>query len=306
MIDKLSISICVPAFNEEKNIKQILDALLMQETQRIIINKIIIASSASTDNTDAIVEQFSKQYPQIVLIKQQQRQGKASAINACLNIIFDEILVIESADTIPDRKCIENLCLPFLYDKQIGMVGGAPHPVNDPNTFLGYIIHAWWWFHCNIPRFGEIIAYRNILPEINKTTAVDEAYIQAKMVQMNYKIVHVDSAIVRNKGAETIRDLIMQRRRVMNGHARLFNEEHIKIDNMTKSSLHLLLFTYQMNSIKEFFWLIGGILIEIYARFLGFCDYHISGKNPFIWDIASSTKNLAFERVVSEKEENEE
>ena len=60
---------------------------------------------------------------------------------------------------------IEKLCEPFLRDEKIGLTGGAPIPVNDPNTFLGYIIHAWWWFHRNIPRFGEIIAYRNILSQ---------------------------------------------------------------------------------------------------------------------------------------------
>ncbi len=304
MIDKkLSISICVPAYNEGKNIEQILNALLVQETKQIIINKIIVVSSASNDNTDSIVEQFTQKYPQVILIRQQQRRGKASAINACLGIITDEIVVIESADTVPDQNCIENLCLPFLYDKKLGMVGGAPHPVNDPNTFLGYIIHAWWWFHRNIPRFGEIIAYRNILPGISVTTAVDEAYIQAKMVQMNYKVVHIDSAIVRNKGAETVSDLIKQRRRVMNGHARLFNEEHIKIDSMTKSSLYLLLCKYQLHSIKEVCWLIGGILIEIYARLLGFYDYYIAGKNPFVWDIASTTKELAFEGTNKEEED---
>src|ERR1700722_5241499 len=306
MIDKLSISICVPAYNEGKNIEQILNALLIQETQKIIINKIIVVSSASIDNTDTVVEQFSKQYSKVILIRQQERQGKASAINTCLGIITDEIVVIESADTVPDRNCIENLCLPFLYDKHLGMVGGAPHPVNDRNTFLGYIIHAWWWFHRNIPRFGEIIAYRNIFSRISMTTAVDEAYIQAKMVQMQYKVVHVDSAIVRNKGAETISDLIKQRRRVMNGHARLYSEEHVKIDSMTKSSIHLLLFKYQLHSMKEVCWLIGGILIEIYARLLGFYDYYIVGKNPFVWDIASTTKELAFERVSEEEEENEE
>jgi len=26
------------------------------------------------------------------------------------------------------------------------MTGGAPIPVNDPHTFLGFIVHTWWWF----------------------------------------------------------------------------------------------------------------------------------------------------------------
>lgn len=305
MKHKLSVSICVPAYNEGKNIKYILDALVKQETHLIKINKIVVVSSASTDETDSIVKGFALKYPKVILIKQPERNGKASAINAGLRIISDEIVVIESADTIPEKSCIEKLCLPFLSDKKLGMVGGAPHPVNDRNTFLGYIIHAWWWFHRNIPRFGEIIAYRNILPQISTTTAVDEAYIQAKMVKMNYKIVHIDSAIVKNKGAETVSDLIKQRRRVMNGHARLFNEEHVKINNMTKSSLHLLLFRYQLHSLKEVFWLIGGIIIEIYARMLGLYDCYITRENPFVWDIAKTTKEFALDFADGEQERKE-
>jgi len=295
MINKLSVSICVPAFNEGKNIENILQALVEQKTENVHINKIVVVSSASTDETDSIAERFAQGYSNVFLIRQNERKGKASAINAALGVISDDVIIIESADTVPDPDCIENLCAPFITDKKLGMVGGAPHPINDKNTFLGYIIHSWWWFHRNIPRFGEIIAYRNVLPRISTTTAVDEAYIQAKIVKMKYKVMHIDSAIVRNKGAETIGDLIKQRRRVMNGHARLFNEEHVKIDNMTRSSLHLLLFEYQLHSLKEACWLIGGILIEMYARTLGAYDYYIAGKNPFVWDIAKSTKNFAFE-----------
>ncbi len=172
------------------------------------------------------------------------------------------------------------------------MTGGAPHPMNDPDTFLGYTVHAWWWFHRNIPRFGEIIAFKNILPQISPTTSVDEAYIQAKMAQLGFKVVHIDDAVVYNKGAENIFDLIKQRRRVMNGHARLFKTEGIKINNMTKSSIKLMLFKYKFQNLKQVIWFFGGIGIEVYARILGWYDYSIKNKNPFIWEVSVSTKNL--------------
>jgi len=294
---KISISICVPAYNEEENIEKILAALLIQKTKRISINKIVVVSSASTDKTDRLVMQFCKKDKRIILHKQKKREGKAAAINAFLKLVDDPIVVIQSADTIPQHDTIENLCHPLVMDPKIGMTGGAPFPVNDPNTFLGYVIHAWWWFHRNIPRFGEIIAYRNILERITHATAVDEAFIQAKIIQNNLKVVYVDNAIVQNKGAETLSDLIKQRRRVFNGHARLHKGENIKIDNMTKSSLKLLLFKYPIKNFKELTWLFGGILIEIYAQALGWYDMKISKKNPFIWDTAKSTKNLKKKRA---------
>lgn len=295
MNKKLNVSICVPAYNEGKNIHKILFALHRQRTDKITINKIIVVSAGTADNTNKIVLLFCEKYSNFHLIREAVRNGKAAAINTFLKYVDDEIVVIESADTIPEPDAIEKLCEPFLYDAKIGMTGGAPIPLNDPNTFLGYIIHSWWWFHRNIPRFGEIIAYRNILKDISPTTAVDEAFIQAKLIQRGYKVVHIDEARVRNKGPETVQDLVKQRRRIFNGHARLCAEEGVQINNMTKSSIKLLLFEYQMHSLKEFIWFLGGIAIEIYARLLGLYDTRFKKLNPYIWDIASTTKNLGIE-----------
>src|SRR3989344_9122 len=293
MKNLLNISICVPACNEEKNIGKLLTALCGQKTEKIKINKIVVISSGSTDKTNEIVQAFCGKNQNIILVKEPERSGKASAINTFLKIIDDEIVVIESADTIPNIDTMEKLCIPFLNDEKIGMTGGAPFPVNDPNTFLGYIIHAWWWFHRNIPRFGEIIAFRNIIENIPKSSAVDEAYIQAVMIKKNYKVVHIDKAVVYNKGPETVADLIKQRRRIFNGHARLQKDELIKIDNMTKSSLRLMLFDYEMKNLKHLVWFLSGILIEVYARLLGTWDMSVKNYNPAVWDMADSTKDLS-------------
>ncbi len=303
----LQVSICVPAFNEAKNLGVILDALISQKTKRISIHKIVIVSSGSTDETESITRAYRKKDKRVVLIRQSVRAGKASAINAFLKITDDPVVVIESADTVPDSRTIELLCLPFLQHENIGMTGGAPIPVNNPNTFLGYVIHTWWWFHRNIPRFGEIVAYRNILQKISTRTAVDEAFIQAKIIQLGYKAVHIDKAIVHNKGPETVSDLIKQRRRIFNGHSRLFHEEGVKIDNMTKSSVGLLA-RYKVPSAKHFLWLVGGVLIEIFARLLGTFDAKVRKINPFVWDTATSTKELALAEdiVIDEEEEKEE
>ncbi|OGG12592.1 hypothetical protein A3D77_04615 [Candidatus Gottesmanbacteria bacterium RIFCSPHIGHO2_02_FULL_39_11] len=289
----LSVAICIPAYNEQQNIRKILEALLTQKTDKIHITKIVVVSSGSTDKTNKIVHKLSDANPLITLITQKRREGKSNAINAFLKTTDEPIVVVESADTIPEYDAIEKLCLPLVENEKIGMTGGAPVPINNRNTFIGYVVHSWWWFHRNIPRFGEIIAFRNILPEIAGESAVDEAYIQAKMVQKGYKVVHIDEAVVRNKGPESIADMIMQRRRIFNGHARLYKEEKVKIDNMTRSSLYLLLYKHKMKNMKEFIWTLGGLGIEVLARILGFYDQKIKNHNPFVWDTAKSTKNLS-------------
>lgn len=297
----LSVSICIPAYNEGKNLRAILDALVSQQTDKIKIKTIYVVCSGCTDDTEAIAREYNDAHKVVELIVQKKRAGKAAAINAFLKKAEEEVLVIESADTVPTPDTIERLCEPFIDSPDIGLTGGAPIPVNDPNTMTGYIVHTWWWFHRNIPRFGEIIAFRNVIKHISPTTAVDEAYIQAKIVQQGYRAVHIDTAVVKNKGPETVGDLIKQRRRIFNGHSRLYHEEGIKIDNMTKSSLELLL-KYQTPSLLHSFWFMCGIFIEIYSRILGAYDSRVKKVNPFVWDTATTTKNLALEPASEEED----
>lgn len=306
----LEVAICLPAHNEAKNIFNILEGLCNQKNEKVKINRVVVVSSASTDGTNEIVNNYKKEHPCVKLIRQDTREGKASAINLFLKQTKEPVVILQSTDTIPTMTTIEELCKPFINDPSIGLTGGAPIPVNDRNCFVGYVVHMWWWFHRNIPRFGEIIAFRNVIGTISPTTAVDEAYIQAKIIQLGYKAVHVEKAIIYNKGPETVSDLIKQRRRIFNGHSRLMQEEGIKIDNMTMSSL-LLLLRYKPKNIKQSLWFLGGIFIELWARLLGAYDSQINNTNPFIWDTAHTTKNLAFvpdedgddEKVISESDQ---
>src|SRR5690606_11694186 len=136
------------------------------------------------------------------------------------------------------------------------------------------------------------IAFRNIIGEVSPRTAVDEAYMQAKFAQLGYKVVHIDEARVRNKGSESIKDIIKQRRRIFNGHTRLMEEEHVHISHVTKSGIKLLFFEYKLYSIDQLFWLIGGIMIEVWANILGRYDKYVNHVNPVVWDIATTTKDL--------------
>ncbi len=291
---KNEISIGVFVYNEEKNIPLLLKSLLNQDLEKIKIKEIIVVSSGSTDKTDKIVKNFSKKNKKVKLIRQEERKGKASAINEFLRKARSSIAVIESGDTIPKKDCIENLCKPFLQDEKIGMTGVRSIPTNDKNNFLGYVIHFWWWAHNELPRFGEMIAFRKKLcPQIDEKTAVDEAYIEAIITNKEYKKKQVPNAVINNHGAESIKDLIKQRKRVYIGHKILKKQKKYSVQSLNFAKMARIAARYVLkeNSVKGFFYLAGGALIEIYSRLLGMYDY-IKKENPYIWDISKSTKNI--------------
>jgi len=290
---QLTVSIGVFVYNEEKNISHLLEALSKQKTSLINISEIIVVSSGSTDNTNQIVKNFTKKNRKIRLIAQKTREGKASAINLFLRNAKNDVVVIESGDTIPHENCIENLCKPFIKSLDLGLTGARSIPTNDKNTCLGYIIHYWWWMHNELPRFGEMIAFRkNIVPQISNKTAVDEADAEAIISNKGYKKMQIPNAIANNHGAERFKDLIKQRKRVYIGHKILEKEKNYSVQSFNSKRLLSLTLKYirQEKSFKGVLYIFCGALIEVYSRILGFYDLYFKKKNPYIWEISNTTK----------------
>jgi glycosyltransferase involved in cell wall biosynthesis len=68
------ISVCVPAFNQEKYIAETLDSILQQKID--VPFEIIIADDYSSDNTKKICLEYQSRFPErIVLISNEQNQG---------------------------------------------------------------------------------------------------------------------------------------------------------------------------------------------------------------------------------------
>jgi cellulose synthase/poly-beta-1,6-N-acetylglucosamine synthase-like glycosyltransferase len=291
----IDVSIGIPAYNEEKNIGRLLNALICQKTDTARIIEILVISS-SNDKTNDIVTEFSKIDSRIKLIKEVRRKGKASAVNTFLNNAKCEVLILESADTLPRTDVVEKLTAPFL-DKKVGMTAGHPIPINSRNTFMGYISHMLWHFHHVValmqPKCGEMIAFRKIFSKIPDDVCVDEAWIEHEISKRGYKIMYVPDAIVYNKGPETISDFFKQRRRISYGHIDLKHRTNYKVSSLNISLLLKATFkAFKFKGVKEFIWFISAILLEIFGRFCGYVDYYLFKKQHNIWSIAISTKNL--------------
>jgi len=284
------------AYNEEANIRQLLNALLTQRLSVCSIKEIFVVASGCTDRTEEIVRDYSKKDGRINLLVQEDREGKASAINLFLSRAQGEVIVLESADTIPEANAIENLVTPFL-DPTVGMTGGHPVPVNNPDNFLGFAVNLLWKLHhrisLNHPKMGELIAFsKNIVKEIPPDTAVDEASTEAIITRGGYRLRYIEDAMVYNKGPENIKDFLKQRRRIAAGHLYVKKTQQHSVSTTSWKNI----FKHFLKEIKwtgkELLWTTGVVFLEICGRTLGYYDFYIRKRNPFVWDIATSTKRL--------------
>jgi len=285
----MEVSIGIMAYNEEKNIGKLLETLLNQNTKTVNIKEIIIVSSGSKDNTDQIVKEFCKKDKRIKLITQEKRKGKASAINEFLKIAKHDICILGSADIIPEKNCIEELCLP-LKEEKIGIVSSRPMPKKGKG-FLSFAVDLQWKLHhklsLNNPKFGELIVFRKIINKIGKT-AVDEEYLAMLIKYSGFKGAYAQKAIVYNHGPKIIRDFLIQRRRIYCGHLNLKKRRNYEVATM--NNMRIIKELLKIIEIRKIISTMIAMILEGYARLLGTYD-HYTNKNHYIWRIAETTKN---------------
>lgn len=302
--DKIRCSVGITAHNEEANIGRLLHAMLDQQLDEAEISEIIVVASGCTDNTCDIVRGLEAQEPRIKLLVQDEREGKVSAVNLFLQHAQEEICVLESGDTLPGEETVENLVKMF-RDPQVGMAGAHKVPVNVPDQVVGYLSHLRLTLEhslcLEIPRLGEMIAFRKVFNQIPPDVAMDEAFVEALMIQRGLQVRYAPDAMVYNMGPETLRDFVRQRRRNYAGHLHLKRKYGYRVSSLDNVRVARLALTEVWRAISHTIRLLYVLTalasIELYSRALGSYDYYVRRDKHVVWDMAWTTKEVDQSRV---------
>jgi biofilm PGA synthesis N-glycosyltransferase PgaC len=308
ILPEIECSVGVMAYNEEANIGHALDSILRQEMTAKRITEVIVVASGCRDRTAAIVAEIASREPRVRLIEQEDREGKASAINLFIGAAQCPILAMVSADVMVEDGAFEVLLRHF-EDPAVGMVGGHPTPVNGTGTFLGHAVHLQWRLHDRIaresPKLGEIVAFRNVVPSIPLDTAVDELSIQALITQLGYHLVYEPQAVVYNRGPSTVHDFLRQRRRIYSGHLRIREQQAYSAPTMSAwRAGRALLGSDSFSTPQAALWSIGTVGLEATARALGRYDIMRRRSAPYVWEICDTTKQHIQDAADAQRQHN--
>jgi cellulose synthase/poly-beta-1,6-N-acetylglucosamine synthase-like glycosyltransferase len=294
---EITIGIGIAAHNEEANIGKLLQNLLNQPLEDfLILKEIIVVTSGCTDRTEEIVEEFATKDKRVKHISEEERRGKSFAVNLILGNAQDkDILVMLSADNLPEKWSINNIIKPLIKEEKIGCVSSHPTPVNDRNTLFGFIAHLIWDLHYalslngNVKLTGEFYALKPGLVKEIPRVVNDDLYIEYSIKKQGYKIKQALNAISYMNGPETLKDFMTQRIRVHIGHYQIarmtgYVPQTVKTGEILKTMM-------KMGYWKKIHFLIAAIFLEISAKIIASFLFH-RNKIPYKWDYAESTKNL--------------
>ena len=149
-----TLSIIIPAYNEERTIHLILDKVKAVELRDGITKEIIIVNDGSKDGTVQAVERYMEANPTmgIRFIQQPKNMGKGAAIHRGIQEATGEYLLVQDADLEYDPREYNDLLRPIcegFADVVFGsrFMGHHPHRIlffwhSIGNKFLTHLSNA--------------------------------------------------------------------------------------------------------------------------------------------------------------------
>lgn len=139
--NKHTVSIGIPAYNEEANIQHLLEALLADKSRNIQLLEIIVVSDGSTDATVKKIKTVRDS--RIHIIVQRKRMGIVHSENVIVKRARGSMLVMLDADIIPvEPNFLDAITLPIRKNTKVGCVGAATIPLPPRNIFERVIANS--------------------------------------------------------------------------------------------------------------------------------------------------------------------
>lgn len=289
-----SIGIC--AYNEAGNIERCIRSVFKQKYQGFKLEKVLVVSSASTDDTDAIVRRLMEEFELLDIYVQEKRNGKNSALNCIMDRNTSEIIVMVNADNeLKNEDSVQKILEPF-NDPKIGIVGGHPIVLNDKRSLSGFSSNFIWALHHHIalkcPKIGEFIAFRAIEERLPEEYQSDEDFIRSDIEKLGYSAAYAPEAETYIKGPTNISDLVKQRLRCNIGQS--YMVKTCQYYNPARDSK--VLFEVIFDTLRDLGFhplnLIASVFVELMCREEAKLRVRFGAEDMNKWEPVASTKKL--------------
>ena len=207
-----SISLIIPAHNEERWIRQKLENTRKLDYQQDRL-QIIVASDGSTDRTADIAREFAAHNVQVAEFL--ERQGKQEMLNQLAPNATGEILVMTDTHVLLETSSVRRLVEHFA-DPGVGCITGQRRCILQPGVSQG-AGEGWYWryeswikksesrLHSCLGAHGQLYAVRrSIFPKVERVG--EDFYIPMKVIAATgLRVLFEPDAIAYTPAAATLK-----------------------------------------------------------------------------------------------------
>jgi biofilm PGA synthesis N-glycosyltransferase PgaC len=215
------VSIVIASFNEGRILqKKILNTIEIQyPSEKLQVN---FVTDGSTDNSVDIISA----YPGIRLVHQQEREGKAMAINRAMETVTSEIVVFTDANTFLNPDCLQKI-IPHFRDPQTGGVAGEKKLVHGSG--MGEA-EGWYWkyesfmktmdarFYSVVGAAGELFAIRReMFTPLPADTLLDDFQLSLNICLKGFKLAYEPGAYAKESPSGSLWEEKQRKTRIAAG-----------------------------------------------------------------------------------------
>lgn len=302
--DKLpSVSILIPARNEEKVIEKLIGSIqnFIYPEDKI---EVIVINDGSQDRTEQIVSRLAQQDKRLKVITispEKSGRGKGAALNRGLREASKDVLAVYDADNQPEKESLRMLCRELLSDERLAAVTGKFRAYNKDRNLLTrfiniecvafqWIVQSGRWFFLKISFLSgtNFVIRKSILEEVGgwKDEALTEdSELTFRIYKKGYFIKFLPTALTWEQEPEKITTWIRQRTRwargniyIISTYAKLLFKSRPKL---TSIELLNLLYLYYL---FIFAILISDILFIL--SLFKLIQIRVLGPYPALWGLA--------------------
>lgn len=125
--EAVTLSVLIPAYNEERSIAQILEKVLAEPTAK----EVVVVDDGSKDRTSEIVAAFADRG--VRLVRHERNSGKGAAIHTALRHARGRFVIIQDADLEYDPNDFPKILAPLLSGRS-DVVYGSRNMTRNPRV----------------------------------------------------------------------------------------------------------------------------------------------------------------------------
>lgn len=300
MEKNITVTVGIPAYNEEKNIANVINDILGQKQDGWTLKEILVFSDGSSDKTVEIVKGFKN--PHIKVNSDMERKGQIGRVQDMFDNMQGDILVMFDADLrLENDNIITSMTKPYKKDADIMLVGGNTMAYLPKNFFQRAVYSTFKVFYESRlsvrggnNMFGctggclsirKFLAKQITFPKVKN----QDVYMYLTCKSKGYKFAFVKEAVVYYKLPNNLSDYLSQVFRS--------NPEAVEVNftkyfgDLVQKELSRGRFFYAKTVLKVFFQdpLPTLYIIIVNALCIPFFRF-VSNSQKTTWDAVKSTK----------------
>lgn len=297
-----TITIGIPAYNEEANIGNLLADIANQVTRTFKLKKIVVACDSPSDNTLEIVRRYAKRNKKIKIINGRKRLGQTTRLGQLFSMVKTDYLVCFDADVaLTDPRAIEKLLQPLKEKKRVGLVGANLQPAKAENLFeqaMNTMFEIWYKVRLQYQKGNNIYSHLGAAFAVRRELAhtvhfpsyivANQHYLYISVLRKGYHFAFAREARVLFRSPSCFADYHVQATRPFTEKAQIFSYfgEGVKqlFETPASYKAKAILLTFLQSP------LLTSLGLTLFAWIRVYTHLTIAKKQTVLWDTPISTK----------------